>query len=372
MIAAVATTGLSITAAILDAKILDEKAFLPRRLCRWLNRDLDDAAIARYKLWRRVLEKLILSFADQQLITGFSIVLTAYIKRLFINKNQASHFVLVVYLACLSSSSHLAALVVLGRYFEENPKSAWLRVMFIGSFAALLVVALAMSPAFGPFFLAYRALTYLLSWVVVLDWLFFPGIEYIVSSWPIVWLFWTASVGVVQQRDTVEHWMRNKLWPFVVTLVAFVLTYPLVMAAVVTGGLPKTLTELAWKTRTPARKARDTLRRWLQRIPVPMKVSATWKMLISPILAAAFWFSVFSNATTSFILQAMFAIMSCVLALTQKFMRPTKSCACLCSLNTKEGNAFGFGQILTFLLLILPLFSAYEAYLGKSTIALHS
>jgi hypothetical protein len=63
-----------------------------------------------------------------------------------------------------------------------------------------------------------------------------------------------------------------------------------------------------------------------------------------------------------FLLQICFAFISVALAMMQKFM-PGESYEC--SLNSKEESAMGFGQILAFLLLALPLIAAVEGYMGN-------
>jgi hypothetical protein len=91
---------------------MDKNAFLPHKWKLRLNRGLNNASIKRRFFFRRVLDRHILSLADQQLITGFALVLAGHIK--FTSEIQGAHFSLIVYLGCLSSSPHLAGVITVG------------------------------------------------------------------------------------------------------------------------------------------------------------------------------------------------------------------------------------------------------------------
>jgi hypothetical protein len=79
VVASLLTTIASIAAAVLDAAVADPMALLPLWLQNWLNRGLSTQQIDNRKLWRRVLDRLILAFADQQLITGFALLVSGYV-----------------------------------------------------------------------------------------------------------------------------------------------------------------------------------------------------------------------------------------------------------------------------------------------------
>jgi hypothetical protein len=65
-----------------------------------------------------------------------------------------------------------------------------------------------------------------------------------------------------------------------------------------------------------------------------------------------------------FISQILFATISTGLTLGQKFAEPPAG-SHLCSLQSPDEDASGFGQILPMLLLVLPVFSALEAYVEE-------
>lgn len=84
LIAGLMTTLASITAAILESRIDEDDGgliFMPGFIHRWLARGMTDRKRERCKFWRDILERLILNLADQQLITGISLIVIGYIVR---------------------------------------------------------------------------------------------------------------------------------------------------------------------------------------------------------------------------------------------------------------------------------------------------
>jgi hypothetical protein len=65
-----------------------------------------------------------------------------------------------------------------------------------------------------------------------------------------------------------------------------------------------------------------------------------------------------------FISQILFTAISTGLTLGQKFAEPPAD-SHLCSLQSSDEDAWGFGQILPMLLLVLPVFSALDAYVEE-------
>lgn len=208
-IAALATAAASVAAAFLDGAVMDEKAFLPLKLKSRLNHGLDNAPIRRRIFYRRVLDRLILSFADQQLITGFALLLTGCVK---IAMNlQGAHFTLIIYLSCLSSSSHLASVITLRKYFDAHRAIGILRVWLIAIFALLLVASLIAAQLFS-LFLTPSYNLYQLGGVGLF--VAFTFVPYIISA--ILWLSWTAIIELLPDtRAKLKRWLRMKAWPFV-------------------------------------------------------------------------------------------------------------------------------------------------------------
>jgi len=73
------TTACTIFAVILDGKIPDEKAFLSKKWQEWPHKDITEAIYQRSPTRRRVLDRLILGFANQQLATGMCLLVSGYI-----------------------------------------------------------------------------------------------------------------------------------------------------------------------------------------------------------------------------------------------------------------------------------------------------
>lgn len=116
--AAITTTSASIVAAILDARLDDPESFFPLQLLFWM-RDTVVSLPSRGRgdRWRMTLDHLILSLADLQLITGFALLMAGYATVFSGIKKpqdyQNAHWTLIVYMSCLSSSTHLAAVLTL-------------------------------------------------------------------------------------------------------------------------------------------------------------------------------------------------------------------------------------------------------------------
>jgi hypothetical protein len=147
-IASLLTTIASIAAALLDAAVADPMALLPLWLQDWLSRGLSTQQIDNRKLWRRVLDRLILSFADQQLVTGFALLASGYHTSFPGVDGNDAHWNLVVYMSCLSSSTHLACVLTLRKYFVKHKVTAIMRVVLIILFSLLLIPSIIVSPVF--------------------------------------------------------------------------------------------------------------------------------------------------------------------------------------------------------------------------------
>ena len=108
---------------------------------------------SRKRFWTRVLDRLILGLSDQQLVTGFSILMIGFVK---IMQLSIYHFFLVISLAMFSCSAHLASVLSLRRYFQNRPKMAKIRFVVMLTFACALMVALLAAGA--PFSIRYSDL----------------------------------------------------------------------------------------------------------------------------------------------------------------------------------------------------------------------
>lgn len=96
-------------------------------------------AVRRCTFWRVILERLVLSLADQQLITGISLLLSGLITEY--HALQGRQMKLIMKLSFLSSSSHLACVITLREYFKGHMKVAYIRMSAIFFYANLLFVS---------------------------------------------------------------------------------------------------------------------------------------------------------------------------------------------------------------------------------------
>jgi hypothetical protein len=93
--------------------------------------------IAKEALIKKVLKRVILGFADQQLVTGLAILITGYMKYCSIS---VYHFNVVTDLAWLSSVTHLLSVSCLRDYFVEHPGIRDARAIGMVCFFIMLVV----------------------------------------------------------------------------------------------------------------------------------------------------------------------------------------------------------------------------------------
>lgn len=90
--------------------------------------------------WGKAIQKAVLSFSDQQAVTGISILASGYSQL----KCGLSvyHWVTIVNLAWFSSLTHLTTLTVLRKYFQTRPALRLWRLIGMGATVVMLGVAL--------------------------------------------------------------------------------------------------------------------------------------------------------------------------------------------------------------------------------------
>ena len=80
-----------------------------------------DLDTPKRRFWREVVERLILGFSDQQLVTGTALLLAAFIRLPATNGQiRAYHFSVITDLAWFSANTHLVTLFVLRDYFANH------------------------------------------------------------------------------------------------------------------------------------------------------------------------------------------------------------------------------------------------------------
>ncbi|KAI0829532.1 hypothetical protein F5Y06DRAFT_308274 [Hypoxylon sp. FL0890] len=91
--------------------------------------------------WQDAFNKYVVGMADTQVITGLAILLGGYLAR---SDLSAFHWKMIVYLAWLSCSTHLSALVFLRNYLLNRPFERFCRLF--STLALLLCLTVAMIP----------------------------------------------------------------------------------------------------------------------------------------------------------------------------------------------------------------------------------
>jgi hypothetical protein len=115
--------------------------FLPGHFLRRVDRQIFRAnSRNENSRWREIIESVVLSLSDQQLVTGLAILIAGYYEMLN-NDLSSYHWRIVVYLAWLSSSVHIASLTLLRDVLNRNPTLRNIRVGGMLILVVLLAVA---------------------------------------------------------------------------------------------------------------------------------------------------------------------------------------------------------------------------------------
>jgi hypothetical protein len=122
------------------------------------------------RFWASTLERLTLSLADQQLITGLLIATTALIR--YIPISDLSSLAVASDAAIFSSITHLASLRTLRKYLREHPRMTVCRLAIAGMTSALIISSYAYQVARENWYSSYGVqlgLLIWLSWSVILS-----------------------------------------------------------------------------------------------------------------------------------------------------------------------------------------------------------
>ncbi|KAI4917258.1 hypothetical protein J4E90_003765 [Alternaria incomplexa] len=151
VIASFMTTFASILAMLLDQAFDTKGHFTPRAPLTYIRERFLENEWKKHYAWRPFLDPLIIGFGDQQLITGYAVLLSGWIKVAQGSfRVQGSHFVLILYVCALSSSSHLAALITLRKYFRKYKLIAKIRLTLVVFFAVFLLTSMIAAIAMPP------------------------------------------------------------------------------------------------------------------------------------------------------------------------------------------------------------------------------
>lgn len=203
--------------------------FLPSGHLRRVDRKLLNANSRNEgSRWREILESVTLSFSDQQLVTGLAILVAGYYEML--NDNlSVYHWNVVIYLAWMSSSVHIASLTLLRDVFNKRPKLRNIRVA--GMLLLLVLLTIAMWPLrrqFVPLSTPVRCLWGSRSWnaraeledgestAINPDWVLSITMLLIAYIWKLSQLFsssrgWVRRWFVAKPQAATERLMRRAL-----------------------------------------------------------------------------------------------------------------------------------------------------------------
>ncbi|EFQ92146.1 hypothetical protein CFE70_007943 [Pyrenophora teres f. teres 0-1] len=309
LIASFMTTSASILAMLLDQAFDSKGHFNLRAPLTYFREHFVENQWKKHYAWRPFLDPLIIGFGDQQLVAQATF------------RVQSAHFVLILYICALSSSSHLAALITLRKYFRKYKFIAKVRIGLVVLFAVFLLASMLatiiMPPVLitddkgkemgpGSHFQKFVFLALLL--------LIFIGVS-------------TALVCILHDPD--DRRRRDS---------------------------PASL---------PSSSSRRYLIRYLiHRVMDPEKAeNGISRLYLYP--ARLGWRLVcllFLTPSVAFVVQNLLANVSAVLVLTQKFVKPEDQ-GKFCGLQGDEENVWGFGQMLSVVMLLLPVLMAAQTYL---------
>ncbi|EOA87635.1 uncharacterized protein SETTUDRAFT_109368 [Exserohilum turcica Et28A] len=300
IIASFMTTFASILAMMLDQAFDTKGHFRPRAPFRYIRERFLENEWKKHYAWRPFLDPLIIGFGDQQLITGYAAF-----------RVQGAHFVLILYVCALSSSSHLAALITLRKYFRKYKLIAKIRLALVVFFAVFLLTSMIAAIALPP------ALTARNHGAPVIK----TGAQRLSFLAPLFLIlvgFSTALVCILYDPEG-----RGVESPSVNSFQALVRRM--------------TDTEL---------RSKSCLVRYL----CPARCGLQLMLYL------------FLNPAIAFVVQILLAILSATLVLTQKFAAPEDP-GRFCGLQDDEENVWGFGQTLSVTMLLLPAIAAMQTYL---------
>jgi hypothetical protein len=100
----------------------EDKSVFDKLFHRYCVKELDKST---HVFWSRVMERLVLGFSDQQLVTGTAMLLVAFI-RVPASQGRISvyHFTIITDLAWYSANTHVLTLFVLKEYFRATDHKA--------------------------------------------------------------------------------------------------------------------------------------------------------------------------------------------------------------------------------------------------------
>jgi hypothetical protein len=248
----------------------------------------------------------------------FHVVLTVLTKQLQVAQGtfrvQGAHFVLILYICALSSSSHLAALITLRKYFRKYKLIAKIRLTLVLCFAVFLLTSMIAAIAKPP--------------SLVED-----------------------NDGTPVVRSRVQR--LSFLVPLFLILIGFSTALVCILYDPKGRGLDTTSPCSETSIQALVRRLTDSTQK---------QKGFSLQIICPARLGLRLIYFLFLNPAIAFIVQILLAILSVTLVLTQKFAAPEDP-KHFCGLQDDEENVWGFGQTLSVVMLLLPAITALQTYL---------
>ncbi|KAF2728307.1 hypothetical protein EJ04DRAFT_591904 [Polyplosphaeria fusca] len=302
VLASIMTTTASILAMVLDHCFDSKGQWSFRTPIKSFRERFLDTEWKKDYAWRPFLDPLIIGLGDQQLVVQGSFVA------------PGAHFVLVLYICGLSSSSHLAALITLRKYFRKYKLIAKVRLSLFLGFALFLLSSMVAT---------------------------------------------IAMPQTVGSQGTIIGETPNSR----VRRLCFIIPMFFILI-----GFSTALTCILSHPQKSSKSTSNLKKRTTDSSVNPMKCLLPATCDHDPFLTHAgkcglvLLRYLFFNPLIAFIVQILLAILSVVLVLSQKFSPPDDP-KHWCGLQDGEENAWGFGQTLSVVMLLLPAMSAGQTYL---------
>jgi hypothetical protein len=234
---------------------------------------------------------------------------------------QGTHFVLILYICALSSSSHLAALITLRKYFRRYKLIAKIRLALVVFYVIFLLASMIAAICMPP-------------------------------------------TAVDHSDGTKEKRSRAQRLSFIVPLFLILVGFSTALVCILYDPRRK------GTTRSTSEASRVSIAgiRW-RTIDLKQKIKLPMDVIAMAHIGLRLLYHFFLNPLIAFGVQILLAILSVVLVLTQKFS-PPKDPDRFCGLQDEGENAWGFGQTLSVVMLLLPAMSACQTYLeGRQEIS---
>lgn len=311
--------------------------------CGWLPADLlGRADVLLYKRaslgkgdhpwWQQAVSSVVLGYADQQIATGIAILMAAFIKMQDIS---VYHLHVVIYLAWMSSNTHISAVSLLQAEFRNSKRPKWRALRIFGMSAIGIMTIAMLVPTTSIYWdeLANTLSPYSAGSPAICFW----RIRYQSGfSGDSIWSFTVMTVSLL--------WKGLLLFNTSHKFVKFT------VRRVVLGTISK------WLDFVLARRGRSRRAPNLLTQAKKMGMTLIFKVLLA--LYVALWLLL--ELSGSFVI----SLWMCAIGLAWGSTRILLHRSYISEVVLKKENEWGFGQILPIMLLVVPVLGCMETLSG--------